>query len=96
MRLAGGRLGTAGNEINYAGRKDIALLTDPSPAVMARQIATLLEHPSELADRSRKGIEFVESFPSKEQMARRVESLIVERLKARNYKRKRRALERAI
>ena len=73
-------LGRPGNEINYAGRQDIALLADPAPATMARQIADLLANPDDLAARSRNGLDFVKTFPSEEQMARRVESLILKRL----------------
>jgi len=80
-------LGRPGNEINYAGRRDIALLADPAPAAMARQIIDLLENPEELATRSRNGSSFVKTFPSEEQMARRVETLIVNRLTAAGYQR---------
>jgi glycosyltransferase involved in cell wall biosynthesis len=75
-------LGRPGNEINYNGRRDIALLADPAPATMARQIKELLENPEELRARSRRAFEFVDHFPSEEQMARRVESLILGRLKS--------------
>jgi glycosyltransferase involved in cell wall biosynthesis/2-polyprenyl-3-methyl-5-hydroxy-6-metoxy-1,4-benzoquinol methylase len=77
-------LGRPGNEINYNGRQDIALLADPAPAAMARQIRELLENSNERAARSRRGLEFVDGFPSEEQMARRVESLILARLKAKS------------
>lgn len=69
-----------GNEINYDGRDDIAFLADPDPLVMARQIARLLEDPNELEARSRKGLEFVQNFPSEYEMARRVEDLILRRM----------------
>ena len=75
-------LGRPGNEINYDGRQDIALLADPAPSVMARQIWQLLETPGEREARSQRGLEFVGRFPSEEQMARRVESLILGRLAA--------------
>jgi glycosyltransferase involved in cell wall biosynthesis/SAM-dependent methyltransferase len=78
-------LGRPGNEINYAGRSDIALLADPAPATMARQIIDLLDNPQELAMRSRNGTAFVKTFPSEEQMARRVETLILSRLAAVGY-----------
>jgi glycosyltransferase involved in cell wall biosynthesis/SAM-dependent methyltransferase len=79
-------LGRPGNEINYNGRHDIALLADPAPATMARQIRELLENPEELGARSRAGLEFVGQFPSEEQMARRVEGLILRRLEAKGYR----------
>jgi glycosyltransferase involved in cell wall biosynthesis len=69
-----------GNEINYQGRRDIAFLADPQPAVMAQQIANLLASPSELKERSQKGLEFVRTFPSEEQMVRRVEELMLQKL----------------
>jgi len=72
-------LGRPGNEINYGGRYDIALLADPDPAKMAHQIADIMNDPEQLLARSRQGIEFVHSFPSEEEMARRVEELILKR-----------------
>jgi glycosyltransferase involved in cell wall biosynthesis/SAM-dependent methyltransferase len=76
-------LGRPGNEINYGGRRDIAMLADPAPLAMASQIRDLLENREELARRSRNGLEFVETFPSEEQMARRIEELILRRLSKR-------------
>jgi glycosyltransferase involved in cell wall biosynthesis/SAM-dependent methyltransferase len=75
-------LGRPGNEINYGGRKDIAFLADPAPERLARQIAELLNNPGEREMRSRNGLDFVKTFPSEEQMARRVESLILARVVA--------------
>jgi glycosyltransferase involved in cell wall biosynthesis/SAM-dependent methyltransferase len=65
-----------GNEINYGGRTDIALLADPIPERMARQVAELLRDPAERERRSKAGIELVSTFPNEEQMARRVEELL--------------------
>jgi 2-polyprenyl-3-methyl-5-hydroxy-6-metoxy-1,4-benzoquinol methylase/glycosyltransferase involved in cell wall biosynthesis len=65
-----------GNEINYGGRTDIALLADPIPERMARQVAELLRDPVERARRSKAGVELVSTFPNEEQMARRVEELL--------------------
>ena len=73
-------LGRPGNEVNYGGRQDIALLADPAPAVMAKQIRDLMDHPDQLLSRSRRGLEFVQTFPSEEEMARRVEDLILKRM----------------
>ena len=73
-------LGREGNEVNYGGRLDIALLADPAPDVMAHQICDLLADKTEAASRSRKGLEFVKAFPSELQMARRVEELILRRV----------------
>jgi len=70
------------NEVNYAGRTDIALLADPQPKRMAEQIAELIGNAAELAARREKGLAFVDSFPSEEGMARRIESLIVARLQS--------------
>jgi len=74
-----------GNEINYDERRDIALLADPAPAKMARQICNLLDDAEERADRSRRGLEFIKRFPSEQGMARRIEDLILRRLAARGY-----------
>jgi glycosyltransferase involved in cell wall biosynthesis len=71
-----------GNEVNYDGRHDIALLADPDPAAMAQQMADLLADPSELEGRARKGLDYAASFPSEEEMAQRVGELIVGRLQA--------------
>jgi len=73
-------LNRPGNEVNYDNRHDIALLADADPVRMARDMAALLDDPTALADRSARGIEFAATFPSEEEMARRVESLIMERL----------------
>ncbi|WP_316151124.1 methyltransferase domain-containing protein [Cupriavidus sp. BIC8F] len=70
------------NAVNYAGRTDIALLADPQPKRMAEEIAELIGNPTELASRREKGLALVDSFPSEEGMARRIESLIVARLES--------------
>lgn len=69
-----------GNAVNYGGRTDIALLADPDPAKMAQSMAELLDDPDELAVRGKRSVEFVQSFPSEEEMARRVEALILARV----------------
>ena len=73
-------LGRPGNEVNYGGRFDIALLADPQPAQMARQVRDLLLDPAARAARAKAGIELVARMPTEEQMARRVEELILTRL----------------
>ena len=73
-------LGRPGNEVNYGGRFDIALLADPDPAVMAVQVRNLLESPKERSARSEAGIEFSSQFPTELEMSRRVEELILSRL----------------
>ncbi|MEI6320864.1 MAG: glycosyltransferase [Pseudomonadota bacterium] len=73
-------LGRPGNEVNYDGRTDIALLADPKPTVMARQILALLDDVSDRERRSNAGIDFTDKFPSEEQMVQRVEHLIISRL----------------
>ena len=75
-------LGREGNEVNYGGRFDIALLADPTPEVMAHQICELLANKGEAAARSRNGLQFVKEFPSELQMAKRVEELILRRVAA--------------
>jgi len=73
-------LNRPGNEVNYDNRHDIALLADADPARMARAIADLLNNPAELAQRSDNGLGFAATFPSEEEMAKRVENLIVDRI----------------
>jgi glycosyltransferase involved in cell wall biosynthesis len=73
-------LGRPGNEVNYGGRFDVALLADPEPARMARQVRDLLRNPAEREARSKAGIELVARMPTEEQMARQVEDLILRRL----------------
>jgi glycosyltransferase involved in cell wall biosynthesis/SAM-dependent methyltransferase len=68
------------NAVNYGGRSDIALLADPLPEKMAIQIARLLDDSAECSQRRVNGIEFIEQFPSEEEMARRVDGLIIGRL----------------
>jgi glycosyltransferase involved in cell wall biosynthesis len=79
-------LGRPGNELNYGGRKDIAFLADPMPPKLGRQIHELLNDRGQLASRSKKGLEFVQSFPSEEEMARRIERLIIKRIASRETK----------
>lgn len=70
----------SGNAVNYGGHADIALLADPNPTKMAQCMAELLDDPDELALRGLRSAEFVQSFPSEEEMARRVEALILARV----------------
>lgn len=70
------------NAVNYAGRTDIALLADPQPRIMAGQIAELIGSPAELADRREKGLDFVNEFPSEIEMVKRIEMLIIDRIKS--------------
>jgi len=72
-----------GNEVNYDNRRDIALLADADPARMAADMAVFLDDPGALAARSARGMEFAATFPSEEDMARRVEALILARIAAR-------------
>lgn len=74
-------LNRPGNEVNYDERFDLALLADADPAKMAQQMAAMLDDPAQLAARGAKGLEFASTFPSEEEMAKRVESLILGRLK---------------
>lgn len=73
-------LGRAGNEFNYDGRTDIALLADPRPDAMAKEIAALLADTEQLTQRRENGLAFVSTFPDELGMSRRVESLILGRL----------------
>jgi glycosyltransferase involved in cell wall biosynthesis/SAM-dependent methyltransferase len=73
-------LARPGNEANYDGRDDIALLADPDPLRMAQQVLTLLRDPEDRARRRRASLDFVARLPTEEQAARRIEELIVKRL----------------
>ena len=68
------------NSINYDNRFDIAFLANPEPGQMAREISALIDNPEELAKRRTNGLAFVDTFPSEEQMAKRVEALILGRI----------------
>lgn len=72
----------AGNELNYGGRADIALLADPLPERMAEEIAGLIANREQLEHRRAAGLEFVALFPTEEAMARRIEQLILARIGA--------------
>lgn len=74
-------LGRPGSEINYGGRHDIALLGDPDPKIMAREVAALLRKQPECAARSRAGIELVSKMPDERGVAQRIESLLMTRLR---------------
>lgn len=87
-------LNRPGNEVNYDNRTDIALLADADPARMAKDMAAMLDDAEALASRSANGISFAATFPSEEEMARRVEKLIVERLARGKPKPARRAAKR--
>jgi hypothetical protein len=69
-----------GNEVNYSGRKDIAVLAGPSPTALGQSIAQLVGDSTELDCRRQNGLEFAATFPSEDEMAKRVEELIVRRL----------------
>ena len=73
-------LALTNNHYNYGQRRDIAFLADPRPAVMAEQIVKLLNNKAELELRRQNGLDFVNTFPSEEQMGRRVEALIKKRI----------------
>ena len=79
-------LNRPGNEVNYDNRYDIALLADADPVRMARDIAAMLDDAEALDMRSLNGLAFAATFPDEEEMARRVEMLIVDRLGRSNTK----------
>jgi glycosyltransferase involved in cell wall biosynthesis/SAM-dependent methyltransferase len=68
------------NHVNYGNRKDIALLANPLPELMAQDIARLLNNSDEISKRREAGSKFVSSFPTEIEMARRIESLILTRI----------------
>ena len=69
---------------NYDGRRDLSLLCDPRPDMMARQLDELRVKPAELSARRERGLAFAATFPDETAMARRIESLILARVKAEN------------
>lgn len=69
-----------GNKRNYGESSDVACLVNPDPSIMAVEIAALFENETELRDRSRGGLEFIKSFPTEEEVGRRVEALILQRV----------------
>jgi len=74
-------LARSGNEMNYDGGFELARLANPDPAIMAREIAELISSPDELATRSRRGMEFARTFPVEEDVGRRIEMLLLERVR---------------
>lgn len=74
-------LDRTGNEMNYDGRFDLARLANPDPLLMAKDIAELMSNPEEMASRSRKGMDFARTFPVEEDVGRRIEMLLLERVR---------------
>lgn len=72
-----------GAEVNYDDRRDIALLAGPVPILVAEQIEALLDDEDERTARSRAGMAFTARMPTEEDMARRIEALLLERLRLR-------------
>lgn len=68
-------------EENYGGRFDLVKLANPVPARMAEEIVALLDDSDERARRSKSGLEFVSENPTEEDMGRRIETLVVERVR---------------
>lgn len=63
--------------VNYDERRDLALLANPEPRMMAQQIVQLLDAPEERRARAQRGLEFVQTFPTEDAMAKRIEELIL-------------------
>lgn len=74
-------LARPGNEVNYDNSFEIARLADPDPEIMARELAELIATPAELAERSRRGIAFAATFPVEEEVGRRIEQLLLTRVR---------------
>lgn len=74
-------LARPGNEMNYNESFDIARLANPDPAIMAQEIAELISNPDELAARSRRGVDFADTFPVEEDVGRRIEDLLLARVR---------------
>lgn len=77
-------LARTGNEMNYDGRLDIARLANPDPAIMAGEIAALIADRAELASRSANGLAFAGTFPVEADVGRRIEGLLLDRVRARD------------
>jgi glycosyltransferase involved in cell wall biosynthesis len=73
-------LSRPGAELNFGNRTDIALLAKPVPHEMAKQVCALMGDRRQRQARSEAGRRLIEQFPTEEEMARRVEELIVARL----------------
>lgn len=78
-------IGRPGSEVNYGGRFDIALLADSRPEVMAQQMCELLANAEELSARSKKGVDLTNALPTEEQMAQRLEQLIMRRMRRKGH-----------
>lgn len=72
-------LGRPGNELNYGGSHDVALLADPDPVMMAMDLANIVDNQQELTSRSELGIAFTRTFPTEAEVGRRIESLLLKR-----------------
>ncbi len=70
------------NEMNYDGRLDIARLANPDPIAMATEIASLLADREEQASRSANGLAFARTFPVEADVGRRIEELLLKRVRA--------------
>jgi glycosyltransferase involved in cell wall biosynthesis len=68
------------NDYNYDHRRDIAFLANSLPEVMAEQMNSLLADGNELERRRRSGFDFVQTFPTLDEMGERVGALIRARL----------------
>jgi glycosyltransferase involved in cell wall biosynthesis len=75
-------LARTGNEMNYDGRLDIARLANPDPSAMAGEIAALIANRDELASRSANGLAFTGTFPVEADVGRRIEGLLLNRVRA--------------
>ena len=74
-------MGRPGNEMNYDGSFALARLANPEPELMALEIAELIANPEELAARSRRGVAFASTFPVEEDVGRRIEGLLLARVR---------------
>lgn len=74
-------LARSGNELNYDNSFEIARLANPDPSIMATELAELIANPAELAERSSRGIAFASTFPVEEDVGRRIEQLLLARVR---------------
>jgi glycosyltransferase involved in cell wall biosynthesis len=72
-----------GAEVNYGNAVDVALLASPIPQEMARQVSDLLGDQAQRQARSREGRRLVSGLPTEEGAARRIEELILARVRSR-------------
>jgi len=73
-----------GAEVSYGNSREIAFLADQDASRMAQQIADWIDDTQELSRRRERGLALVADFPDEAGMGRRVESLILAKVRTRD------------